>query len=197
MDATTRAIRGRKRGNGMTLEEAIKHCEEVAEELEKRVKPYQCESINKKLYEVNKEEWDNCIECAQEHRQLAEWLREVKAYREAREAIKKHCGLAIEDRCKYCYRCNNVMGVKEILDLIDKYKEKASQPNKSENPTGWIPVTERLPKQQQRVLIQDFGQTTIGYLNAENRWRDLTNLDDYLKGVEAWMPLPEPYQSND
>lgn len=58
----------------------------------------------------------------------------------------------------------------------------------------WIPVSERLPKQQQRVLIQDFGQTTIGYLNAENRWRDLTNLDDYLKGVEAWMPLPEPYK---
>lgn len=37
----------------MTLDEAIKHCEEVAEE----------------------------------HRQLAEWLRELKAYREAREEI--------------------------------------------------------------------------------------------------------------
>lgn len=57
----------------------------------------------------------------------------------------------------------------------------------------WIPCSERLPKQQQTVLIQDFGQITIGYLNAENRWRDLTNLDDYLKGVVAWMPLPEPY----
>jgi len=65
----------------MTLDEAIKHCEEKAEELEKRLKPYQCESINKNLYEANKKEWDSCLECAKEHRQLAAWLRELKAYR--------------------------------------------------------------------------------------------------------------------
>lgn len=61
-------------------------------------------------------------------------------------------------------------------------------------PQKWIPCSERLPKQQQTVLIQDFGEITIGYLNAENRWKDLTNLDDDLKGVNAWMPLPEPYK---
>lgn len=44
----------------MTLNEAIKHCEEVIEELE-----------------------NDCIECARDHKQLAEWLRELKAYREA------------------------------------------------------------------------------------------------------------------
>lgn len=60
----------------------------------------------------------------------------------------------------------------------------------------WIPVSERLPKQQQTVLIQDFGEITIGYLNAENRWKDLTNLDDDLKGVNAWMPLSNPYKED-
>lgn len=67
----------------LTLEEAIKHCKEKAEELEKRVKPYQYESINNKLYEVNKKEWDDCLECAKEHRQLAEWLRELEWRRNA------------------------------------------------------------------------------------------------------------------
>lgn len=50
----------------MTLDEAIKHCEEVAEENEKNAK-----SINN-IYKKS------CLECASEHRQLAEWLRELK-----------------------------------------------------------------------------------------------------------------------
>ena len=70
----------------MTLDEAINHAEEKAKELEKRVKPYKCESINKKLYEVNKKEWDSCLECASEHRQLAEWLKELKWYREIKNS---------------------------------------------------------------------------------------------------------------
>lgn len=64
-------------------------------------------------------------------------------------------------------------------------------------PYKWVPVSERLPEQQQKVLIQDFGEITIGYLNAENKWRDLTNLDDYLKGVEAWMPLPDLWRKGE
>ena len=47
----------------MTLEEAIKHCEEKAEELEKRVKPYQCESINKKLYEIRYKDGNKEKDC--------------------------------------------------------------------------------------------------------------------------------------
>ena len=80
----------------MTLEEAIKHCEEVAEENEKRVKPYQCESINKKLYEVNKKEWNACLECASEHRQLAEWLKELQKWRALRDNINKLCDVDCE-----------------------------------------------------------------------------------------------------
>ena len=43
----------------MTIDEAIKHAEEVAEEQVKR-----------------------CEKCAEEHRQLAEWLKELKQLRE-------------------------------------------------------------------------------------------------------------------
>ena len=91
----------------ITIDEAIKHCEEVAEKLEKQVKPYQCEAINKKLYEVNKKEWDECLECASEHRQLAEWLRELRAYREARvgcEYCKHNYREQHERPCSLCQR---------------------------------------------------------------------------------------------
>jgi hypothetical protein len=42
---------------------------------------------------------------------------------EIRAKIENHCGLAKENHCRYCYYCNNVMGVREILKIIDKYKE--------------------------------------------------------------------------
>ena len=59
----------------MTIDEAIRHCEEVAEEKEQEAK------------EAHVLSGMDCMECAEEHRQLAEWLRELKAYREAREEI--------------------------------------------------------------------------------------------------------------
>ena len=52
----------------MTLDEAIKHCEEIAEEQEKLCK------VNDS-FNFSQPKWK---ECAEEHRQLAEWLKELK-----------------------------------------------------------------------------------------------------------------------
>ena len=60
----------------MTLEEAIKHCEEVAEKY--------CEKVEEGLTED-----DFCDSCASEHRQLAEWLKRLKAYEVAREELER------------------------------------------------------------------------------------------------------------
>ena len=49
----------------MTLDEAIKHAEEVANDMEL------C-----------------CEECAKEHRQLAEWLKELQEYKKANQTAK-------------------------------------------------------------------------------------------------------------
>jgi hypothetical protein len=48
----------------MTLEEAILHCEEVAKD------------------NFNRRDDKKCIKCGYEHMQLAEWLKELKTYRE-------------------------------------------------------------------------------------------------------------------
>lgn len=62
----------------MTIDEAIKHCEEVATENEQTIIYYTIQG--------DKEWLDECekvyIECAKEHRQLAEWLRELVYLRE-------------------------------------------------------------------------------------------------------------------
>lgn len=60
----------------MTLDEAIKHCEEKAEELREEAKEL-CE-INGKLTGHNINSKFDCLECAEEHEQLAEWLKDYK-----------------------------------------------------------------------------------------------------------------------
>ena len=42
-----------------------------------------------------------------------------------RAEIENHCGLATENHCRYCCYCNNLMGVREILQIIDKYKAES------------------------------------------------------------------------
>ena len=58
----------------MTLEEAIKHCEEIAE--------LKYDEGNEAHLQEQDKYADECIACAAEHRQLAEWLRELKERRE-------------------------------------------------------------------------------------------------------------------
>ena len=56
----------------MTLEEAIKHAEEVVEEQEKIAIYTPIEMLNSDV------DIEKCKECAEEHRQLAEWLKDYK-----------------------------------------------------------------------------------------------------------------------
>lgn len=55
----------------MNIDEAIKHCEEVAEN-------YRIISEDRETTEITK---NGCTKCASDHRQLAAWLRELKEYR--------------------------------------------------------------------------------------------------------------------
>lgn len=57
----------------MTLDEAIKHAEEVAEKKEEEAWEAQLQEEYRKI--------KPCKECAKEHRQLAEWLKELRFYR--------------------------------------------------------------------------------------------------------------------
>ena len=86
----------------MTIAEAIKHCEKVAEELEKKANIYEI----KNTYLPDLQKPVNCLSCAADHRQLAEWLRELK---EAKRLLQ----LAITDfekagSCSTCARQSKV-----------------------------------------------------------------------------------------
>lgn len=65
----------------MTIDECINHCEEVAEEKESICNVI--ENEGETWTDSGKIYYDVCKKCASEHRQLAEWLKELKAWREA------------------------------------------------------------------------------------------------------------------
>ena len=72
----------------LTLEDAITHAKEVAE---KNYRCANCESIDSLDDDIK----TNCIKCAEEHEQLADWLEELKSYKEAEEY-----GLLVRLPCK-------------------------------------------------------------------------------------------------
>ena len=69
----------------LTLDEARVHALEVASVYESDINYYKMNHDTEWL-EENEEE---CRECAKEHRQLAEWLTELKAYREFADWLVK------------------------------------------------------------------------------------------------------------
>ena len=83
----------------MTIDEEIKNAEELA-------------GLNEEQAQIYKEQGDtiascSCRDCAKELRQLAEWLRELKAYREARVGCEycKHKFREQHERpCSLCQR---------------------------------------------------------------------------------------------
>lgn len=62
----------------LTLEEAIAHTKEIAE---KNYRGAEFESIDS----IDDDIKVNCVKCAEEHEQLAKWLKELKSYKEAEE----------------------------------------------------------------------------------------------------------------
>jgi len=74
-------------------------------------------------------------------------------------------------------------------DLVAKMIASGIPLSNSENPNKWIPVSKSLPKENERCLCSykdEEGECVDFGLFKNGTW--------YVKGVVAWMPLPEPYK---
>lgn len=98
----------------MNLNEAIKHAEEVAEEKEAKV-----------WFDDGNEKIENsCVACAEEHRQLAEWLKDYKRLLEQESVLDK---IRVEIKEVYNDRPHNYNHSQrtelfcEVIKIIDKY----------------------------------------------------------------------------
>ena len=65
----------------MTLDEAIKHARDKAQKHRQTEKKYREIHRSENDESLFKEQLEDCIGCAEEHEQLAEWLEELKMYK--------------------------------------------------------------------------------------------------------------------
>lgn len=90
-------------GMKMTIDEAIRHCEEVAEEQSRLYSlcPCPCDGTDNCMSLKNGKDM-GCTKCAADHRQLAEWLTNYKeAIRLLKAAVED---MHIEDMCDVCVK---------------------------------------------------------------------------------------------
>ena len=106
---------------------------------------------------------------------------------------------------KYCQICGEPLEWKE--DKQDHFVEANKTIGKDINaPTKWSPVEERLPEEDVIVLVTvsgfyshfTFSNTIeLGNLCSDGSWFIEGYPDWDNPEVTAWMPLPEPYQSEE
>lgn len=120
----------------MTLDEAIKHAEEVAESQE-----YEGKKLEESGEKYHDEYENYCasqrFECAEEHRQLAEWLKELKQLREQTRWIP--VSERLPEKYTYTLWCSLGGGVQsdyfngEVWEDAEKY---------GYNVLAWMPLPE-------------------------------------------------------
>ena len=110
--------------------------------------------------------------------------------------------------------------IHEIGFLEDTIKEKSKadfiaickDESNSENSNKWIPVSEKLPEVNQKVLVTSYGRVCYAMMTSVNgnsgypifRLQDSLNErvicettlhSEFTTGrITAWMPLPQPYK---
>ena len=92
-----------------------------------------------------------------------------------------------------------IIGCIEHDGFIHTYRfDKANQiihdALSADRPTGWIPVSERLPKEYAQYLVYfKTGECYVYWLEDSDWSRSIIELEE----IVAWMPLPDPYKGGD
>ena len=80
---------------------------------------------------------------------------------------------------------------------MGKYEDTRMEQEELQKSLQWIPVEEQLPKNEHSVLVCGLqGCVNVGWY-IRGIWRTGFSAAEIRKDVVAWMPLPEPYRTQE
>lgn len=174
----------------MTFDEAIKLCMEIAEVHDKLSK--RCDdasgysrSHNEAIRTNDAKEFEKC---SQDFRQLAEWMRELKAYKE-----QELCSDAINRKAAVVQLYHNKTGDDDIDVIIEKdiATIQTLPPVTPKQKTGeWIELKDHKPEAYEDVLVRDIdGDVTCAYLCDDTDFLERFS-GEIIDDVVEWMEMP-------
>lgn len=190
----------------MTIDEAIKRAEEIAEYNQKVVDTHHISddiSLDE-LYaddtEIIDEQLEGYKECADDYSQLSEWLKDYKRLLE-QQPCEKCVSLAsvyeiIGNLMAIPYDFDRNITEQDVSESMDEIRALPHVTPKAK----WIPVNERLPEDRENVLFS----IKAGIVFEGRFFNDKTNLQWYEyrykqfepnSDVTAWQSLPKPYKA--
>lgn len=117
----------------MTIERAIEHAKLVASE--QMMRAGKCTSHDKYC-----DKFSSCVKCAEEHKQLAQWLEELKEYKELEEKL---CVI-------FAWDCS-------LSDVVENLERQITEPDKDHPLNARILTYEDAEKWNEYMELEDQG----------------------------------------
>lgn len=144
------------------------------------------ESIWECGIEVNKEELIKALKYDRDQY--------TKGYNDAldkiRAEVEDHCGLARENHCRYCPYCNNLMGIREILEIMRALGTNEKKTNKLKENVDDFKIGDIVyaPGYSHSVVVIVVDDTQVRVMNhlGDNSWVskcEVKKTGDYLAQV--------------